>query len=95
MSRNVKNWKLPVYEMNEVESSNPAGNSFQELKEMELEDYTGAGTANTHCNCYSEDASCGRLCTGTAECPIMTIICCKSNRDALKPKASLFYLRTV
>ena len=25
MSRNVKNWKLPVYEMNEVESSNPAG----------------------------------------------------------------------
>lgn len=45
MSRNVKNWKLPVYEMNEVESSNPAGNSFQELKEMELEDYTGAGTA--------------------------------------------------
>lgn len=55
MSRNVKNWKLPVYEMNEVESSNPAGNSFQELKEMELEDYTGAGTANTHCNCYSED----------------------------------------
>ena len=27
MSRNVKNWKLPVYEMNEVESSNPAGNS--------------------------------------------------------------------
>lgn len=62
MSRNVKNWKLPVYEMNEVESSNPAGNSFQELKEMELEDYTGAGTANTHCNCYSEDASCPVRC---------------------------------
>lgn len=35
MSRNVKNWKLPVYEMNEVESSNPAGNSFQELKEIQ------------------------------------------------------------
>ena len=76
MSKNVKNWKRPVYDKLNTESANPAGNSLQELKETEMENYAGAGTANTYCNCYSSEDSCGGHCTLTTECPIMTLICC-------------------
>lgn len=76
MSKNVRNWKSPVYDKVDAETLNPAGNSLQELKETELENYAGAGTANTVCNCYSGEHSCGRLCTLTSECPVMTVVCC-------------------
>lgn len=74
----AKAWRTPVYAQdNSSKESNPAGNSIQELGNMELENYVGgAGTANSFCNCYSDAGSCGNKCTGTTECPILTIICC-------------------
>ena len=73
----INAWKTPVYLQDKTGvDSNPAGNSIQELKSMELDNYVGAGTANSYCNCYTNNGSCGHLCTFTTECPFLTIVCC-------------------
>ncbi|MDD3393229.1 MAG: plantaricin C family lantibiotic [Anaerotignum sp.] len=77
MSRTVKLWKSAIYAVDSDSRMNhPSGDIMKELEDSELDRFAGAGTANTVCACESGEHSCGRLCTGTTECPIMTIICC-------------------
>ncbi|MFO7296479.1 MAG: plantaricin C family lantibiotic [Clostridia bacterium] len=47
-----------------------------ELDAAELQGVVGGNTANSYCNCYSDGGSCGRVCTATTECPVMTWVCC-------------------
>lgn len=75
MSKRTRGWKASIYSAEKV-NVNPAGDVFRELAETELDAIAAGGTANTVCACHSGENSCGRLCTGSGECPIMTLICC-------------------
>lgn len=57
---------------------NPAGNIMKELSESEIDNVAGAGTAESYCACYSGEDSCGSVCTGTTECPLVFSLfgCC-------------------
>jgi len=75
MSNRTKTWRAPLY-ASEKAATSPAGDIFRELAETEMDAIAAGGTANSVCACNSGEHSCGRLCTGTTECPIMTLICC-------------------
>lgn len=70
-------WKKAINSKCEEDySDHPSGNVLKELEDSELDSLAGGGTANSVCACNSGKHSCGRFCTGSTECPIMTIICC-------------------
>ncbi|MBT9260200.1 MAG: mersacidin/lichenicidin family type 2 lantibiotic [Clostridiales bacterium] len=82
VDRIVRAWKDPDFRrsLSPEELSalpeNPAGLPLAELDAAELQGVVGGNTANSYCNCYSDGGSCGRVCTATTECPVMTWICC-------------------
>lgn len=78
----VRAWRDPLYRQRLSADErpklpeNPAGASLSELDDAELLGVVGGNTQNSYCECYTSEGSCGRLCTFTSECPIMTWICC-------------------